>query len=324
MIIKQAIEVLEIEAAGILEIAGKIDDSFPKVIDLILSSHGRLIVSGIGKSGLIGKKIVATLNSTGTVSLFLHPVEALHGDLGVVNAGDILLALSNSGETEEVNALIPSIKKIGCKVVALTGNPDSTLARSSDLVLDVGVEKEACPLGLAPTTSTTALLAMGDALAVVLTNKKEFKSSDFKKIHPGGTLGQRLDTRIEDMMLAGDSIPSVGLDASIKAAVGAIDTQELGVVFVVDTANTLVGILTDGDIRRFVARQNTSLDQPVDSIMTKNPRTLSPDAPAYDALNLMERHQITVLPVTGPNGDVKGLLHLHDILGKGEFKFNGS
>lgn len=324
MIIKQAIEVLEIEAAGILEIAGKIDDSFPKVIDLILSSHGRLIVSGIGKSGLIGKKIVATLNSTGTVSLFLHPVEALHGDLGVVNADDILLALSNSGETEEVNALIPSIKKIGCKVVALTGNPDSTLARSSDLVLDVGVEKEACPLGLAPTTSTTALLAMGDALAVVLTNKKEFKSSDFKKIHPGGTLGQRLATRIEDMMLAGDSIPSVGLDASIKAAVGAIDTQELGVVFVVDTANTLVGILTDGDIRRFVARQNTSLDQPVDSIMTKNPRTLSPDAPAYDALNLMERHQITVLPVTGPDGDVKGLLHLHDILGKGEFKFNGS
>jgi arabinose-5-phosphate isomerase len=324
MIIKQAIEVLEIEAAGILEIAGKIDDSFPKVIDLILSSHGRLIVSGIGKSGLIGKKIVATLNSTGTVSLFLHPVEALHGDLGVVNADDILLALSNSGETEEVNALIPSIKKIGCKVVALTGNPDSTLARSSDLVLDVGVEKEACPLGLAPTTSTTALLAMGDALAVVLTNKKEFKSSDFKKIHPGGALGQRLATRIEDMMLAGDSIPSVGLDASIKAAVGAIDTQELGVVFVVDTANTLVGILTDGDIRRFVARQNTSLDQPVDSIMTKNPRTLSPDAPAYDALNLMERHQITVLPVTGPDGDVKGLLHLHDILGKGEFKFNGS
>jgi arabinose-5-phosphate isomerase len=324
MIIKQAIEVLEIEAAGILEIAGKIDDSFPKVIDLILSSHGRLIVSGIGKSGLIGKKIVATLNSTGTVSLFLHPVEALHGDLGVVNADDILLALSNSGETEEVNALIPSIKKIGCKVVALTGNPDSTLARSSDLVLDVGVEKEACPLGLAPTTSTTALLAMGDALAVVLTNKKEFKSSDFKKIHPGGTLGQRLATRIEDMMLAGDSIPSVGIDASIKAAVGAIDTQELGVVFVVDTANTLVGILTDGDIRRFVARQNTSLDQPVDSIMTKNPRTLSPDAPAYDALNLMERHQITVLPVTGPDGDVKGLLHLHDILGKGEFKFNGS
>jgi len=306
-----------------LEIAGKLDDSFTKVIDLILSSHGRLIVSGIGKSGLIGKKIVATLNSTGTISLFLHPVEALHGDLGVVNADDILLALSNSGETEEVNALIPSIKKIGCKVVALTGNLDSTLAGSSDLVLDVGVEKEACPLGLAPTTSTTALLAMGDALAVVLTNKKEFKSSDFKKIHPGGTLGQRLATRIEDMMLAGDSIPSVGTGESIRAAVGAIDTHELGVVFVVDDANTLIGILTDGDIRRFVARQNTSLDLPVDTIMTQNPRTLPPDAPAYDALNLMERHQITVLPITGPDGEVKGLLHLHDILGKGEFKFNG-
>ncbi len=323
MIKEQAIEVLEIEAAGILEIARKLDDSFTQVINLIMGSQGRLIVSGIGKSGLIGKKIVATLNSTGTFSLFLHPVEALHGDLGIVSSDDILLALSNSGETEELNALIPSIKKIGCKVVALTGNLDSTLARSSDLVLDVGVTKEACPLGLAPTTSTTALLAMGDALAVVLTNKKEFKSSDFKRFHPGGTLGQRLATRVAELMLAGVSIPSVLTGESIKTAVAAIDTHELGVVFVVDDDNSLVGILTDGDIRRFVARQNTSLDQPVNSIMTKNPRTLSPEAPAYDALNLMERHQITVLPITGQGGVVKGLLHLHDILGKGEFKFNG-
>ena len=323
MIKRQAIEVLKSEAAGILEIAEKLDDSFTQVIDLILGSRGRLIVSGIGKSGLIGKKIVATLNSTGTMSLFLHPVEAMHGDLGVVSAKDILLALSNSGETEELIALIPSIKRIGCKVVALTGNPDSTLAESSDLTLDVGVEKEACPLGLAPTTSTTALLAMGDALAVVLTNKKEFKSSDFNRFHPGGALGQRLSTRVEDMMLAGDLIPSVPTGESIKKAVMAIDAHELGVVFVVDSANTLAGILTDGDIRRFVARLSTPLDHPVDSIMTKKPRTLSPDAPAYDALNLMERHQITVLPITGPNGEIKGLLHLHDILGKGEFKFNG-
>ena len=323
MIKKQAIGVLESEAAGILEIARKLDDSFTQVIDLILSSHGRLIVSGIGKSGLIGKKIVATLNSTGTFSLFLHPVEAMHGDLGIVSADDILLALSNSGETEELNALIPSIKRVGCKVVALTGNPDSTLGKNSDLVIDVGVEKEACPLGLAPTTSTTALLAMGDALAVVLTNKKEFKSSDFKRVHPGGKLGQRLSTSIAELMLAGSAIPSVLSGESIKAAVEAIDNHELGVVFVVNDAGTLVGILTDGDVRRLVARQSPPLDQPVDCIMTKNPRTLSPEAPAYDALNLMERHQITVLPITGQAGVVEGLLHLHDILGKGEFKFNG-
>ncbi len=323
MIKEQAIEVLETEAAGILEIAGKLDDRFTRVIDLVLASRGRVIVSGIGKSGLIGKKIVATLNSTGTLALFLHPVEAMHGDLGAVSADDILLALSNSGETIELNALIPSIKKIGCKVIALTGNPASTLAKNSDQVLDVGVAKEACPLGLAPTTSTTALLAMGDAMAVVLTNKKEFKSSDFKRFHPGGALGQRLSNRIEELMLSGSTIPSVLAGESIRTAVGAIDTSELGAVFVVDAANTLVGILTDGDIRRFVARQTISLDQPVDTVMTRDPRTLSPDAPAYDALNLMERHQITVLPITGPAGEVKGLLHLHDILGKGEFKFNG-
>ena len=323
MIKEQAIEVLETEAAGILEIAGKLDDGFIRVIDLILASRGRVIVSGIGKSGLIGKKIVATLNSTGTLALFLHPVEAMHGDLGAVSADDILLALSNSGETIELNALIPSIKKIGCKVVAITGNPASTLAKSSDQVLDVGVAKEACPLGLAPTTSTTALLAMGDALAVVLTNKKDFKSSDFKRFHPGGALGQRLSNRIEELMLSGSTIPSVQAGESIRAAVGVIDTSELGAVFVVDAANTLVGILTDGDIRRFVARQDISLDQPVDTVMTRDPRTLSPLAPAYDALNLMERFQITVLPITGPAGEVKGLLHLHDILGKGEFTFNG-
>ena len=323
MIKERAVEVLEIEAAGILEIAGKLDDGFTRVIDLILASHGRVIVSGIGKSGLIGKKIVATLNSTGTLALFLHPVEAMHGDLGAVSADDILLALSNSGETVELNALIPSIKRIGCQVVALTGNPASSLARESDLVLDVGVSREACLLGLAPTTSTTALLAMGDALAVVLTDKKKFKSSDFKRFHPGGALGQRLSTRIAELMLSGTAIPSVQTGESIREAVAAIDSCELGTVFVVDKANHLVGILTDGDIRRFVASQKGAFDQPVDTIMTRNPRTLPPEAPAYDALNLMEHYQITVLPVTGPDGKVKGFLHLHDILGKGEFTFNG-
>ena len=188
---QMAVEVLKTEAQAILQLAGKVDDNFERMVNLICGSKGRLIVSGIGKSGIIAKKIVATLNSTGTRSLFLHPVEAMHGDLGMVDSEDILVALSNSGETDELNMLIPSIQKIGCTVIAFTGGHHSTLARLSDLVIDVGVEFEACPLGLAPTASTTAMLAMGDALAVVLIEKKQFKSSDFKRFHPGGALGQR-------------------------------------------------------------------------------------------------------------------------------------
>ncbi|MFO7972772.1 MAG: SIS domain-containing protein, partial [Desulfobacterales bacterium] len=198
MVIKQVIDVLKIEARGILKLADRIDDNFPKMVDIICRSHGRLIVSGIGKSGLVGRKIVATLNSTGTKSIFLHPAEAMHGDLGMVGPDDIFIALSNSGETDELNILIPSIRKIGCTIIAFTGNKNSTLAKHSDIIIDVGVKKEACPLGFVPTASTTALLAMGDALAVVLINKKHFNSSDFKKIHPGGTLGHRLSNKVKD------------------------------------------------------------------------------------------------------------------------------
>ncbi|GAG82207.1 unnamed protein product, partial [marine sediment metagenome] len=207
MIIKDAIKVLKIEAEGILGLVDRIDDNFPKMVELICRSKGRLIISGIGKSGLVGRKIVATLNSTGTRSLFLHPAEAMHGDLGMVDSDDIFIALSNSGETDELNSLIPSIRKIGCTTIAFTGNKTSTLAKHSDIIIDVGVEREACPMGLAPTASSTALLAMGDALAVTLINKKHFKSSDFKKIHPGGILGQRLSSNVQDMMLTGASIP---------------------------------------------------------------------------------------------------------------------
>ncbi len=323
MIIKQATEVLKIEAQGILELIDRIDKSFTEMVELIYNSKGRLIIGGIGKSGIVGRKIVATLNSTGTRSIFLHPVEAMHGDLGMVSHEDIFLALSNSGETDELNILIPSIKNVGCTVIAFTGNIDSTLAKNSDIIIDVGVNKEACPLGLAPTASTTALLAMGDALAVVLINKKHFQTSDFKKIHPGGAIGQRLSSKVGDIMLAGDLIPIVGKGAPMEEAIKIVDRFKLGAALILSANETLAGIVTDGDIRRFIARQTTIAGSKVENVMTINPQTTSPDTPAYDALNIMEKYQITVLPVTDDSGKIRGILHLHDILGKGEFKFNG-
>jgi len=324
MIIKQAAEVLKIEAEGILKLVDRIDNNFVEMVDLVSNSSGRLIVSGIGKSGIIGRKIVATLNSTGTRSLFLHPVEAMHGDLGMVGSDDIFLALSYSGETDELNILMPSIRRIGCPVIAFTGNKESTLAKHSDIVIDVQVDREACPLGLAPTASTTALLAMGDALAVVLINKKHFKKSDFKKIHPGGTLGQRLSSKVKDIMLTGDSLPLVSEGTSMEGALKEMNRLSLGVVFIVRADHALAGIITDGDIRRTVAKKKPVFDLTVEDVMTKNPLTVRPDSPTYDALNLMEQYEITVLPITDSRGKVLGILHLHDILGKGAFKFNGT
>jgi len=323
MIIKQATEVLKIEAQGILELIDRIDKSFTEMVELIYNSKGRLIVGGIGKSGIVGRKIVATLNSTGTRSIFLHPVEAMHGDLGMVSHEDIFLALSNSGETDELNILIPSIRNVGCTVIAFTGNTDSTLAKNSDIIIDVGVNKEACPLGLAPTASTTALLAMGDALAVVLINKKHFQTSDFKKIHPGGAIGQRLSGKVSDIMIAGDLIPLVSEGSPMEEAVKTIDRSKLGAALISNADKTLAGIITDGDIRRFIVRHTTIAGSTVENLMTINPQTTSPDTPAYDALNIMEKYQITVLPVTDNSGNICGILHLHDILGKGEFRFNG-
>lgn len=321
---KQAIEVLKIEAEGILKLADRIDNNFTEMLETIYRSRGRLIISGIGKSGIVGRKIVATLNSTGTRSLFLHPAEAMHGDLGMVGKEDIFLALSNSGETDELNTLVPSIRKIGCKIIAFTGNNNSTLAKNSDIVIDVGVEREACPLGLVPTASTTALLAMGDALAVALLNKKRFNSSDFKKIHPGGALGQRLSSEVKDIMLTGTFIPQIPAGSTMEAAIREINRLELGATFVIGPDDTLIGIITDGDLRRLLASKEPIYEKTVEEVMTKNPRTVGPDTPAYDALNMMELFQITVLPITDSNGKVRGILHLHDILGKGEFKFNGT
>ncbi|MDM8550819.1 KpsF/GutQ family sugar-phosphate isomerase [Desulfobacterales bacterium HSG2] len=322
MIRKQAIEVLRTEAEGILKLTERINDNFTEMVNVICNSGGRLIVGGIGKSGIIGRKIVATLNSTGTRSLFLHPVEAMHGDLGMVCSDDIFLALSTSGETDELNMLLPSIRNVGCKIIAFTGGMNSALAKQSDIVVDVGVEKEASPVG-APTASSTAMLAMGDALAMVLMNKKKFKSGDFKKFHPGGALGRRLSASVKEIMLTGEVIPFVFESDTMEAAIREMDRPGLGVTFVLRSDKTLCGIITDGDIRRVIAKKKPIFDLRVEEIMTKNPKTVASDSPAYDALNIMEQYQITVLPVADSGGKVQGILHLHDILGKGEFKFNG-
>jgi len=323
MILQEARRVLRIEAAGIVNLIDRLDDRFEEMVTVILNAAGRVIVSGIGKSGIIARKISATLNSTGTRSLFLHPVEAMHGDLGMVGPDDVVLAMSYSGETHELNLMIPSVRNLGCKVIAMTGNPKSTLAKHSDIVIDVGVEKEACPLGLAPTTSTTALLAMGDALAVVLTNKKQFKSSDFKRFHPGGALGHRLASRVQDIMMTGEAVPVAQVGASMQAAIAKMDHHGLGALIIIDEGQRLVGIFTDGDLRRMIARQEPVFDQPLADAMTPSPLHAFSETPAYDALNIMERHEITVLPIVDRASHVMGILHLHDILGKGEFQFNG-
>jgi arabinose-5-phosphate isomerase len=322
MVIDEAVEVLKIEAEGLLNLADRIDQNFADMVELIYGCSGRVIISGIGKSGIIGRKIVATLNSTGTRSVFLHPVEAMHGDLGLVSADDILIALSTSGETDELNLLVPSIRRIGGKVIAITGNTSSTLARLCDIIIDVRVEKEACPLGLAPTASSTAMLAMGDALAVTLLNKRGFKQSDFKKFHPGGALGRHLSGNVSDIMLTGDSIPRVSIDATMKTALENVDKMGLGTTLVVDQTGKLEGIITDGDIRRSIVKKQEIWSLPVVAVMTKNPKHIEPGAPAYDALTIMEKNEITVLPVTTPAGTVCGILHLHDILGKGNFRFD--
>lgn len=321
MIIEQAKQVLKIEAEGLLGLIDRIGQPFVDMVETVNRSTGRLVISGIGKSGLVGQKIVATLNSTGTHSLFLHPVEAMHGDLGMLDDNDVFLAISYSGETRELNNLLPIVREMGCRIIAFTGGTTSALARLSDIVIDIGIPKEACPMGLAPTTSTTATLAMGDALAVALINKHHFKSSDFKKFHPGGNLGQRLSMKIKDLMLTDDRMPLVYENANMSEVIQEMNRESLGAVFIVDNCKKVLGIITDGDIRRCLGENKNILDMSIDSIMSKNPRTLQTEQPAVIALNLMEKHQITILPIVNAELIIQGILHLHDILGKGEFAF---
>ncbi len=321
MSIEDAREVLRIEEEGLAAIRARIGDEFIEAVELILAGPGRIVITGIGKSGIVGQKIVATLNSTGTPSFFLHPVEAMHGDLGMVMIGDVILAISYSGETAELNGLLIALKKRGNKIIAMTGAKNSSLALAADIVLDIQVPKEACPLGLAPTASTTATLALGDALAVVLLNRKKFQEEDFRLNHPGGSLGQRLKVRVTEVMFTGTDIPVIAPGAAATEAIKALNEKNIGVVLVVDNTNKVMGIVTDGDVRRAIAGGQSILPLNTAQLMTKDPICIDSSRLAADALSIMQTHEITALPIINDDGTILGLLHLHNLLGKGEFRF---
>jgi len=323
-LIQQAREVLQIEAQGVLDLIERIGPEFEQAVEMILNSKGRVIFTGIGKSGLVGRKIMATLNSTGTPSLFLHPVEAVHGDLGMVTADDIVIAISNSGYTKELINILPILKNLGIKVIAFCGDPESPLAKESHLFIDVGVEREACPLGLAPTTSTTAVLAMGDALAVVLINRKQFNTRDFKRFHPGGSLGDRLSIKIKEVMFTGDRIPLVAIDQTVRETIFEIDKKKLGASLVADDDLILLGIVTDGDIRRALLNWKDIMGLKVEKIMSRSPKMIDEEKKVSEAVTLMEHNAISVLPVVDKLKRVKGIVHLHELLGGKEFRLNGS
>ena len=323
-VIRQAREVLQIEAQGILDLIDRIGPAFEQAVEMILHSSGRVILTGIGKSGIVGRKITATLNSTGTPSLFLHPAEAIHGDLGMVRADDIVIVISNSGYTKELTAIIPTLKGLGAKLIAFTGDPESPIGLESDLVIDVRVDREACPLGLAPTTSTTASLAMGDALAVVLINRRQFNRRDFRRFHPGGSLGDRLSVKIKEVMLTADLIPLVSIGQTVGETISEINGKGLGASLVVDNDLVLRGIVTDGDIRRSLLQWRDIVGLPVERVMTTSPRTIDEEKKAVEAVAVMEHNGITILPVVDKEKRVKGIIHLHGLLGGREFTFDGN
>ncbi len=315
--IQRAKEVLKIEAQSILSLVDKINGNFTRAVNLIFQCKGRVIITGIGKSGLIGRKIVATLTSTGTQALFLHPAEGIHGDLGIVTKDDILLAISNSGETRELIPIISSVKHIGAPIISFTGVLSSTLAQNSDIVIDVSVEKEACPFGLAPTSSSTAALAMGDALAIALIDKRKFREKDFYKFHPGGSLGTRLRATVRDAMIVGNRIPRVWSKTSARQAISEIDRMNVGFVLVTDKKNNLLGILTDGDVRRMVNRGASFEGRTIDEVMTANPKTIDEKASLAETVEFMQKKEITSLAVVNEKKKLKGYVHLHDIFGRG-------
>jgi arabinose-5-phosphate isomerase len=307
--------VLELEAQGILALVPKLDDRFADAVRLLRACQGRVIVTGMGKSGLIGRKIAATLASTGTPAYFLHPAEGVHGDLGMLARGDVLLALSNSGETDELLAILPGVKRLGVPTVLLTGRPDSALARLCDVVLDVAVPHEACPMNLAPTSSTTAALAMGDALAMALLELRGLRPEDYADLHPRGALGWRSLVRVRDLMHAGDAVPVVSTDALMKDVVEEMTAKSLGMTTVVDRDGILVGVITDGDLRRLMRIGDPVGPQRAGEIATRTPKTIAADALAAHALTVMETSgPITSLVVLDEAGRPEGVVHLHDIL----------
>ncbi|HIE08871.1 MAG TPA: KpsF/GutQ family sugar-phosphate isomerase [Armatimonadetes bacterium] len=315
---ERALEVLRAEAEAVSRLAERLDrEEFERAVSLILNCKGRVVVTGIGKSGAIGRKIAATFASTGTPSLFLHPAEGVHGDLGMVTEEDVVLALSHSGETEEVLGILPVLKRIGARIIALTGRANSTLAKQADIVLLVEVDREACPLNLTPTSSTTAMLALGDALAIAVMSQKRFTKEDFAKFHPGGTLGRRLLLRVRDIMRTGDRMAVIGEEMAVREALFAITKAQAGATHVVDRRGRLVGIVTDGDLRRAIMRDEKVLSRPVREIMTKNPITIGPDRLAAEALRLMRERQIDDLPVVDEEGRPVGMLDVQDLLSAG-------
>ena len=320
VMLEQARQVLRMEAEAVLEQVERIDEHFKAAVEMIMACPGRTVITGMGKSGIIGRKMAATLASTGTPSFYLHPAEGIHGDLGMVTEGDVVIALSNSGETGEVLHILPSLRRIGAKLIAMVGNPNSTLAKNSDIVLNVGVTREACPLGLAPTSSTTAALAYGDALALALLSKRKFTASQFAVFHPGGSLGRKLLLTVEDIMHSGTENPLVKADISVQDALFVITDKRLGAVSVVDDDNKMLGVLTDGDIRRGLSKGVDFLKRPVTELMTASPKTITKEKLAAQALHIMESNRpkpITVLPVVDAENHVIGLLHMTDLVRQG-------
>ncbi|MBN8557371.1 MAG: KpsF/GutQ family sugar-phosphate isomerase [Proteobacteria bacterium] len=312
--LRLARETLDIEAAAVLGLKDRLGDSFAHSLALILRASGRVVVMGMGKSGHVGRKIAATLASTGTPAMFVHPAEASHGDLGMIQAQDVVLAISNSGESDELVAILPLVKRLGAPLVAITGGADSTLARHADAVLDGSVEKEACPLNLAPTASTTAQLALGDALAVALLDARGFEAEDFARSHPGGALGRRLLTRVADVMRQGDEVPQVGPDADFSSLMREITRKGLGASAIVDADGRPVGVFTDGDLRRLVETGRDLRALVAHEVMHPNPRHIRDDALAAEAAEAMEKHRITVLLVLDAAGRLVGAVNSNDLM----------
>jgi arabinose-5-phosphate isomerase len=317
-IIDIAKKVLKTEAEAVYALIEKLNSNFEKAVEIVYKSKGRVVVTGMGKSGLVAKKIAATLSSTGTPAFFLHPAEASHGDLGMVTADDIIIAISNSGETEEILGLIPFLKRFNIRIISIAGNPDSTLSKTADVTLDVSVKEEACPIGIVPTASTTAAMAMGDALAVALLLKRGFKEEDFAFFHPRGSIGKRLFIKVKDLMHIGDSLPAVPLDTPMSKAVIEMSSKRLGLTVVLDNKGKIAGIVTDGDVRRGLEKWGGRLfELAAGEVMTKNPKTVSEEELAAKALSIMQSYSITALVVSNKNRKPLGIIHLHDILRQG-------
>lgn len=313
-------EIIGIEIEALQSVQQRLGPSFVKALELLAACTGRVAVTGIGKSGLVGRKIAATLSSTGTPAYFLHPVEGAHGDLGSVREGDVIIAISHSGHTDELNAILPALRGLGASIIALTGGLDSPLAQLADAIIDAGIPREACSLNLAPTSSTTAALALGDALAVCLMEIKAFTPNDFRRFHPGGALGQRLSLLVADLMHR-ENVPVAQEGIPLAEALNRLDTGGFGALILTDGQGRLTGILTDGDVRRLLCRGEVDLAAPAASLMTANPRHATGDMSAAELMDIMEQQAITVLPVVDEGRLVTGVVHMHDLLGKGQIRF---